>query len=139
MKTTLSGPDGIRLILDPSSGFQLHNFNLYRRNETMTKLAPCPVTIFEGGGVNLDAEDADDLLAFWVWVARDPRALPEAARAIFPDRQPGYVRATSDLLAYAANKATAMTCRSRGDMDAAGAYEAICDRIYDSLPTWATW
>ena len=65
--------------------------------------------------------------------------LHRAARAIFPDRPSGYVSATGTLRGYAANKATAMTCRARGDIHAAQTYETICEMLYAELPEWAKW
>ena len=34
---------------------------------TTKTLPACPVTIFPNGGVNLDSEDACDLMQFWAW------------------------------------------------------------------------
>ena len=105
-----------------------------------TKTFPeCPVTIFDGGGVNLDGENRDDLMEFWKWGGASGSTLHRAARAIFPDRPQGYVSATGDLRGYAANKATAIACRESGDIEAALVYESICERIYNELPEWARW
>lgn len=60
-----------------------------------------------------------------------------AARELFPDRPKRYVESTVSLRCYADNKATAMECRLRGDIQSALMYEGICDRIYESLPDYA--
>lgn len=104
-----------------------------------TTFPACPVTIFEGGGVNLDGENSEDLMQFWAWGGASGTTLYRAARAIFPDRPRGYVSATGSLRGYASNKATAMSCRSRGDIRAAQVYEAICEAIFEDLPQWAKW
>lgn len=83
---------------------------------------------------NLDGLDAGDLLAFW---AKHQRGW--AYRELFPDARPGRIIATRDLADYAANKAAAMGCRERGDIERALMYERICERIYGALPTWARW
>ena len=85
---------------------------------------------------NLDALPADDVQAFAVAIGNGIRPVA-AARLLFPDRPTGYVSATGDLRNYAWNKATAMRCRLRGDIQAATIYETICDRIYDALPDFA--
>lgn len=110
----------------------------YHGDETMT-LSKCPVTIFADGGVNLDGEHDDNLMAFWAWGGASGSTLHRAARAIFPSRPAGYVSVTGSLRGYAANKATAMRCRATGDLAAAQVYERICETIYDELPEWARW
>ena len=81
---------------------------------------------------NLDCETAEDLMTFW---SRHQRG--RKAKDLFPDGGKGTRKATGDLAAYAANKATAMSCRKRGDIQAAVIYEGICDTIYNDLPYWA--
>ena len=54
-------------------------------------------------------------------------------------RFPGYTRAIRDVGHYCANKATAVSCRTKGKIQTALTYEAICDRIYDSLPESCRW
>jgi len=82
---------------------------------------------------NLDAMPADELMQFWVTHQRGRRYrdLVGSGR--------GARRATADLANYASNKATAMQCRLRGDIQAALMYEGIADRIYDGLPSFARW
>jgi len=86
---------------------------------------------------NLDCmtTDPDVLWAF----AESLRAPRKSAARLFPDKPRGYVRATAQLKAYAYNKATAMRCREKGDVQAASIYETICDRIYSELPEYASW
>ena len=87
--------------------------------------------------MNLDAMNAEDLNAFYWRVQRNPVTV---ARELFPRRWKGYVRGTKDLAAYANNKATAIQCRLRGDIQAALIYEMICDQIYTRLsPYFRTW
>ena len=82
--------------------------------------------------LNLDSESPESLMAFW---SRTNSVRPIAfARQLFPDCPRGFVRATKDLGYYASNKATAMSCRLRGDINAALMYEEICDRLYRQLP-----
>jgi hypothetical protein len=85
---------------------------------------------------NLDAMTASDLWALWTRGHRHPVRL---AREWFPARPKGYVTATSALIGYASNKATAMGCRATGDINAALVYERICETIYEDLPTFARW
>jgi len=86
---------------------------------------------------NFDAMDAEDLWAFWqkIETIRPIRF----ARTLFPDRPKGYVTATIALGCYASNKATAMQCRLRGEIQTAINYEGICERIYNRLPEYARW
>ena len=105
----------------------------------MTMTANCPVTMFREGGVNLDGESSEDLMSFWSWCGASGSPSVRAARTLFPDRPPKYVSVTGTLRAYAASKATAMTCRTRGNIQTAQVYETICERIYSELPQWAKW
>jgi hypothetical protein len=100
-----------------------------------------PVTYYPdaSGPPNLDAMlSADEVRSIWYAVHRSPVTV---ARRGFPTRPRGYVSATRLIGAYAANKATAMECRARGDINnSACGYERICDAIYDRLPDYArTW
>lgn len=90
----------------------------------------------EQGAPNLDGAFPDDIWDVAERLARNKRKL---GRIMFPDAPKGYVTATGNLAHYAYNKATAMRCRERGDILAAQNYEAICDRIYDQLPSFAKW
>ena len=92
--------------------------------------------------LNLDAMPHSELVEFAIAVGGGTACghpSIKAARALFPDRPKGYVVATGDLRAYAWNKATAMQCRLRGEIETALIYEGIGDRIYDRLPDWARW
>lgn len=88
--------------------------------------------------MNLDGYiDPSDLWEIW---KRTNTVRPIAfACQLFPDAPKGFVRVTKDLGNYAANKATAMQCRLRGDINAALMYEGICERIYNDLPEYARW
>ena len=83
---------------------------------------------------NLDCMETSDLMMFWH--ASSDRA---TARNLFPSRPKGYTRLAKDLGNYAANKATAMSCRARGDIQTARSYEAIAENIYRDLPYFARW
>lgn len=90
---------------------------------------------------NLDCMSAEDLWLFWKEHHRPSRA---SARALFPDRPEGYIKATVKLSCYASNKATAIQLRLDGKIADAQKYEQICDAIYSGnkyyrLPDWAKW
>lgn len=84
---------------------------------------------------NLDSMPADDLMALWDQT-NSVRPI-KFARELFPNRPKGYLQATRDIGNYAANKATAMQARVRGDIETAMMYENICSRIYKRLPDYA--
>ena len=99
------------------------------------------VTVFtahadECEGVNLDGETDPDLMEFWSVASRNPGIV---GKLLFPSQNKGRMRATRDLANYASNKATAMTCRVRGDIQAAKIYEHCADLCYNDLPEWAKW
>jgi hypothetical protein len=83
---------------------------------------------------NFDAMEPHELMAFWQ-AHQNGRRFAE----LFPGRPAGTRRAVADLANYAANKATAIACRMRGDIQTALQYEDICDRIYNDLPAFARW
>lgn len=83
---------------------------------------------------NLDAMAPDDLMKFWSKHARGHHYA-----LLFPGKPLGCLRATADLANYASNKATAIECRKRGDVQTALEYEGICERIYKHLPAFARW
>lgn len=86
---------------------------------------------------NLDAMDATDLWSFW---AEHRHATKADALALFGRTGRGTRKAAASIAAYACNKSVAMQCRARGDIVGAQNYEAICDRIYKQLPSFAkTW
>lgn len=87
-------------------------------------------------GINMDAIPQDDLMMIWHGIYCHPVRM---ARILFPDRPKGYVRATCDMGHYASNKATAMGCRLRGEINSALTYEGICESIYSRLPEYARW
>ncbi len=82
--------------------------------------------------LDCDAGGAPYLMAFWFRYQGG-----QGYRELFPAGGKGTKRATADLANYASNKATAMSCRLRGDINTAVMYEDICDRIYARLPDWA--
>ena len=89
----------------------------------------------DDGAPNLDGMDADEL---WVFYRHHDRG--QNSKELFPEGGPGTRNATKDLASYAANKATAMPLRAKGDIERAKMYEDIADRIYDEdLPEWAQW
>ena len=85
---------------------------------------------------NLDAMNDADLMAFWMRY-QNRQTRKDAAALV--GRRPRYTIIAADLGAYAANKATAITCRLRGDIQAALVYERICDIIYSDLPSDCRW
>ena len=88
-------------------------------------------------GINLDGfVEPDEVWTIAEIIRRSPTA---CAREMFPERPKGYVAATHALMRYAYNKGTAMRCRLRGDIVAAGIYERICQDIYERLPEFARW
>lgn len=87
------------------------------------------------GAPNLDGYNKDTLMDFWN-VARHGRKM---AKLLFSGKPKNYVKVTQTLANYASNKATAMACRERGDIQAALIYEKICNNIYTDLPEWARW
>lgn len=82
---------------------------------------------------NLDAGTAEDLMAFWFTHQKGRN------RAALGLSGPGSVVTANNLACYASNKAAAMGCRLRGDIQSALVYEGICDRIYESLPENVRW
>jgi hypothetical protein len=83
---------------------------------------------------NFDAMEPDELMEFW-----SAHNAGRGRKALFPDGGLGTMRATADLANYASNKATAMRCRLKGDIETAQMYERICETIYNGLPEWARW
>ena len=78
------------------------------------------------GSPNLDGYPTEDLMDFWYVTSRGWAM----ARYLFTNRPTSYITATAMLGNYAANKATAMQCRAKGDITAAQIYEHICEQIY---------
>ena len=79
-------------------------------------------------------DDETELMNFW-----RKHQSGRAYRELFRIGGRGTKRATADLANYASNRATAIQCRRRGDINGALLYESICDRIYSSLPKIAIW
>lgn len=89
----------------------------------------------EPGVPNLDGMSADDLMAFWSLYNRPSRK--DAERLV--GRRKGFTTIVGSLAGYASNKATAMHCRERGDIQGATVYETIADSIYARLPADLQW
>lgn len=89
----------------------------------------------EPGAPNLDGMSPDDLMAFWARYNRPSRK--DAERLV--GRRKGFTSIVGSLAGYASNKATAMRCRERGDIQAATVYETIADNIYNGLPADVRW
>lgn len=85
---------------------------------------------------NLDCMSEDELMAFWKRYSRPSR---KDAEALIGDRCKGFTTMCGRLAGYAANKATAISCRLRGDIQVALSYENICDAIYDRIPEDIRW
>lgn len=86
---------------------------------------------------NLDAMGKEALMAFWKKYQQISRR--KDCAELIGDRRKGYTTIAKDLGAYAVNKATAISCRLRGDIQAAQIYELICDSIYADLPEDCRW
>jgi len=85
---------------------------------------------------NLDAMSEAELMDFWNHYHRASR---KDAEELIGDRRRGFMRIAATLANYACNKATAMTCRLRGDITAAQIYEHSCQLCYDRLPEDLRW
>lgn len=86
---------------------------------------------------NLDAMTEDELMAFWQRYQN--RQTRKDAAELIGDRRKGYTVLAAKLGGYASNKAAAIACRSRGDIQAAEVYESICEQIYETLPSDLRW
>jgi hypothetical protein len=85
---------------------------------------------------NFDTMGADELMAFWAKYNRPSR---KAAAELLGHNRRGYMKTAETLANYACNKATAIRCREKGDIQAAQIYESCCDLAYDRLPAEARW
>jgi len=86
---------------------------------------------------NFDCMESDDLMALWIQYRDMSRA--ECAR-LLGGKPKGYTGIGKTIAGYISNKATAMSCRRRGDIRAALMYEGIADRIYDhDIPAKLRW
>lgn len=72
----------------------------------------------------------DELMDFWLKYSRPKRV---DAKALVGARK-GYISLSQDLACLAVNKATAISCRKRGDEFAADIYERYCRNIIRGLP-----
>ena len=80
----------------------------------------------------LTVTNPDWLMEVWSLIHRHPRRV---AASVYPRK--GGVRATETLGAIAANRATELTCRKRGDELAASTYARIVELCIEKLPYWA--
>jgi hypothetical protein len=85
---------------------------------------------------NLDAMSLDDLSAFYAKYAHPSL---KAAEFIVGDRRKGFTVIVARLAAYAINKSVAMSCRGKGQIQAAQTYEKICEEIYERIPKDLRW
>lgn len=86
--------------------------------------------------IDLESQDKDQLMVIYDTIRNNP---VKVARQQFPKRPRGFVTVTKDLGHYACNRAVAINCRLKGEIQTAQIYETICDQIYDRLPQWARW
>lgn len=61
------------------------------------------------------------------------------AEALIGDRRKGFTTLASDLANYACNKAVAMGCREKGDINGALCYEHAAELSYERLPEDIRW
>lgn len=99
---------------------------------------------------NPDGCDSDELKSLAVYIGQGVRPMAQSA-ALFPNERVeaiegykptapmGRLFVTKTLRHYCWNKIAAMVLRAKGEIDKALVYEAICERLYNSLPTWAKW
>lgn len=85
---------------------------------------------------NLDDMTHEDITHFALVYQRPSR---KDAQRLIGDRRKGFTTLCGSLSGYAWNKATAMTCRMKGDIQAALVYEQICESIYNRLPEDLRW
>ena len=77
-----------------------------------------------------------EIIAFLIKLGQGIRANPILfARAVFPDKPAGYVRAARDIGSYAVNLGIALNCEDLGDPHAEKYYR-ICERILGDLPAF---
>jgi len=77
-----------------------------------------------------------ELMAFW---KRYHRATRKDAAELVGDTRKGYTNIAATLANYACNKAVAIDCRLKGDIQAALIYEHNADLCYDRLPADLQW
>ena len=82
----------------------------------------------------IQAWSNEQLWDLWSWTRYRP---VRSARAMFPDRPKGYVRAAHDLGNWASNFATMVRCRQEGKIKEAVMYCDILQRIWNKLPEYA--
>lgn len=85
---------------------------------------------------NFDAMPESELMDFW---SRYHRPTRKDAEALIGDRRKGFTTIAATLASYACNKAVAMGCRAKGDIQAAEVYEHACELSYQRLPEDLRW
>ena len=85
---------------------------------------------------NFDAMTHDELMNFW---SRYHRPTRKDAEELLGGKRKGYTNIVATLANYACNKAVAISCRLRGDIQAAMIYEGACELSYDRLPKDLHW
>lgn len=85
---------------------------------------------------NFDGMTQGELMEFW---SRYHRASRKDAEELVGDRRKGYTNIAAVVANYACNKAVAMTCRVKGDINAALIYEHSADLCYNQLPQDLKW
>lgn len=85
---------------------------------------------------NFDSMSAEELMQFWKRYTRPTR---KDAEALIGDRRKGFTTLCGALAAYACDKAVAIGCRLRGEIDTAMGYERSADMRYEALPDDLKW
>jgi len=85
---------------------------------------------------NLDCMSSDELMAFWKRYHRPSR---KDAAELIGERRKGYTTLASELACYACNKAVAMDCRLKGNIQSALVYERCAELSYERLPDDLRW
>lgn len=85
---------------------------------------------------NLDAIDESELIAFGAKYSEPKRY---DAEVLLDSKNNNCIQICVELSNYAINKATAMKCRSVGNITKAYKHEVICDTIYNKLPKELRW
>lgn len=91
---------------------------------------------FEGVPNLDDGLTQKELMLFWKRYSRASRA---DAERLIGDRRKGFTSIAATLANYACNKAVAMTCRLKGDINAASTYEQHAELCYERLPADLRW
>lgn len=85
---------------------------------------------------NPDAMSPDEIKQWLDFIGVGQR--PQVAKQWFPGVK-GQFKHTRNIRNYLWNKLTAISLRVEGNIESARQYEAICERIYATLPESAKW